>query len=70
MDRYIEERVAEAVERAVARFEGKLDALQSRVDQLETALKHNQELGTPRRPNVDKEDSVSTYFQHCNKKLS
>ena len=40
VDRYIQERVTDAVERAVARFEGKFDALQSRMDQLETALKH------------------------------
>ena len=65
VDRYIQERVADAVERAVARFEGKLDALQSRVDQLETALKQKETV-TPRRQKVDKEVSVSTYFRHCN----
>ena len=65
VDRYIEERVADAVERAVARFEGKLDALQSRVDQLETALKQKETV-TLRRQKVDKEVSVSTYFRHCN----
>ena len=42
VDRYIQEPVADAVERAVARFEGKLEALQSRVDQLETALKQKE----------------------------
>ena len=58
MDRYVEERVAEAV---VARLEGKFDALQSRVDQLETAQKQK-EPGTPRRQQVDKEVSMSTYI--------
>ena len=65
VDRYIQERVADAVERAVATFEGKVDALQSRVDQLETALRQKEPV-TPRRQKVDKEVSVSTYFRHCN----
>ena len=65
VDRYIQERVADAVERAVARFEGKVEALQYRVDQLETALKQKETV-TPRRQKVDKEVSVSTYFRHCN----
>ena len=68
MDRYIQESVADAVERTVARFEGKVEALQSRVDrvdQLETALKQKETV-TPRRQKVDKEVSVSTYFRHCN----
>ena len=65
VDRYIQERVGDAVERAVARFKGKLDALQSRVDQLETALKQKETV-TPSRQKVDKEVSVSTYFRHCN----
>ena len=57
--------MADAVERAVATFEGKVEALQSRVDQLETALKQKEPV-TPRRQKVDKEVSVSTYFRHCN----
>ena len=65
VDRYIQERVADAVERVVARFEGKVEALQSRVDQLETALKQKETV-TPRRQKVDKEVSVSIYFRHCN----
>ena len=65
VDRYIQERVADAVEHAVATFEGKVEALQSRVDQLETALKQKEPV-TPRRQKVDKEVSVSTYFRHCN----
>ena len=65
VDRYIQERVADAVERAVATFEGKVEALQSRVDQLETALKQKKPV-TPSRQKVDKEVSVSTYFRHCN----
>ena len=65
VDRYIQERVADAVERAVARFAGKVEALQSRVDQLETALKQKETV-TPCRQKVDKEVSVSTYFRHCN----
>ena len=65
VDRYIQERVADAVERAVATYEGKVEALQSRVDQLETALKQKEPV-TPRRQKVDKEVSVSTYFRHCN----
>ena len=65
VDMYIQERVVDAVEHAVARFEGKVEALQSRVDQLETALKQKETV-TPRRQKVDKEVSVSTYFQHCN----
>ena len=60
VDRYIQERVTDAVERAVASFEGKFDALQSRVDQLETALKQKETVN-PRRQKV----SVSTYFRHC-----
>ena len=65
MDKYIQERVADAVERAVATIEGRVEALQSRVDQLETALKQKESV-TPRRQKVDKEVSVSTYFRHCN----
>ena len=65
VDRYIQERVADAVERAVATFEGKVEALQSRVDQLEAALKQKEPV-TPRRQKVDKEVSVSTYFRHRN----
>ena len=65
MDRYIQERVADAMERAVATFEGKVKALQSRVDQLEMALQEK-EPGTPRHQKVDKDVSVSTYFGHCN----
>ena len=61
VDRYIQESVADAVEPAVARFKGKLDALQSRVDQLETALKQKETV-TPSCQKVDKEVSVSTYF--------
>ena len=61
MDKYIQERVADAVERAVATIEGKVEALQSRVDQLETALKQKEPV-TPRCQKVDKEVSVSTYF--------
>ena len=61
VDRYIQERVADAVERAVARFEGKIEALQSRVDQLETALMQKETVNH-RRQKVDKEVSVSTYF--------
>ena len=65
VDRYIQERVADAVERLVGTFEGKVEALQSRVDQLGTALKQKEPV-TPRRQKVDKEVSVSTYFRHCN----
>ena len=65
VDKYIQERVADAVEPAVATFEGKVEALQSRVDQLEMALKQKEPV-TPRRQKVDKEVSVSTYFRHCN----
>ena len=53
------------MEHAVASLEGKVEALQSRVDQLETALKQNEPV-TPLCQKVDKEVSVSTYFQHCN----
>ena len=53
VDRYIQECVADAVERAVARFEVKLDAFQSTVDQLETALKQKETV-TPRRQKVNK----------------
>ena len=63
VDRYIQERVADAVERAVARFEGKVEALQSRVDQLDRKQK---EPVTPRRQKGEKEVSVITYFRHCN----
>ena len=42
VDKYVQERVADAVERAVATIEGKVEALQSRVDQLETALKQKE----------------------------
>ena len=65
VDKYVQECVADAVERAVATIEGKVEALQSRVDQPETALKQKEQ-GTPRRQKVDKEVSVSTYFRHCN----
>ena len=65
VDRYIQERVADAVERAVARFEGKVEALQSRVYQLETALMQKETVNH-RRQKVDREVSVSTYFRHCN----
>ena len=64
VDRYIEECVADAVERAVARFEGKLDTFQSGGP---TGDGPNQkETVTPRRQKVDKEVSMSTYFRHCN----
>ena len=67
VDKYVQECVADAVERAVATIEGKVEALQSRVDQLETALRLQQkEPGTPLRQKVDKQVSVSTYFRHCN----
>ena len=65
VDKYVQECVADAVERAVATIEGKVEALQARVDQLETALQQK-EPGTPRRQKVDKQVSVSTYFRHCN----
>ena len=38
VDQYVQECVADAVEHAVATIEGKVEALQARVDQLETAL--------------------------------
>ena len=47
------------MERAVATVEGKVEALQARVDQLETALQEKVP-GTPRRQKVDKQVSVST----------
>ena len=59
MDQYVQECVADAVERAVATIEGKVEALQARVDQLETALQEKV-LGTPRRQKVDIQVSVST----------
>ena len=62
VDKYVLECVADAVERAVATIECKVEALQARVDQLETALQEK-EPGTPRR---QKQVSVSTYFRHCN----
>ena len=65
MDQYVQQCVADAVERAVATIEGKVEALKARVDQLETALREK-ELGTPRRQKVDKQVSVSTYFRYCN----
>ena len=65
VDKYVQECVADAVERAIATIEGKVEALQARVDQLETALQQK-EPGTPRRQKVDKQVSVSTYFRHCN----
>ena len=65
MDKYVQECVADAVERVVATIKGKVEALQARVDQLETALQEK-EPGTPRRQKVDKQVSVSTYFRHCN----
>ena len=58
LKKYIDERVAHDVECAVAKYKDQLDALQSR---LETAFKHKETV-TPRRPKVDKEVSVSTYF--------
>ena len=65
MDQYVQQCVADAVERAVATIEGKVEALKARVDQLETALQEK-EPGTPRRQKVDKQVSVSTYFRYCN----
>ena len=59
VDQYVQQCVADAVERAVATFEGKVEALKARVDQLETALQEK-EPGTPRRQKVDKQVSVST----------
>ena len=59
VDQYVQQCVADAVERAVATIEGKVEALQARVDQLETALQEK-EPGTPRRQKVDKQVSVST----------
>ena len=59
VDQYVQECVADAVERAVATIEGKVEALQARVDQLETALQEKVP-GTPRRQKVDKQVSVST----------
>ena len=65
VDQYVQQCVADAVERAVATIEGKVEALKARVDQLETALREK-EPGTPRRQKVDKQVSVSTYFRYCN----
>ena len=59
MDQYVQECVADAVERAVATIEGKVEALQVRVDQLETALQEKVP-GTPSHQKVDKQVSVST----------
>ena len=59
VDQYVQQCVADAVERAVATIEGKVEALKARVDQLETALQEK-EPGTPRRQKVDKQVSVST----------
>ena len=58
VDQYVQQCVADAVERAVATIEGKVEALKARVDQLETALQEK-EPGTPRRQKVDKQVSVS-----------
>ena len=38
VDKYVQERIVDAVERAVATIEGKVEALQARVDQLEDGL--------------------------------
>ena len=54
VDQYVQQCVADAVERAVATIEGKVEALKARVDQLETALQEK-EPGTPRRQKVDKQ---------------
>ena len=59
VDRYVKERVAEAVEHVVARLEGKIDALQSRVDQLETAQKQKN-----REPPVVKRSSKKSARVH------
>ena len=42
MDQYVQQCVADAVERAVATIEGKVEALKARVDQLETALQEKE----------------------------
>ena len=42
LDQYVQQCVADAVERAVATIEGKVEALKARVDQLETALQEKE----------------------------
>ena len=64
VDQYVQQCVADAVERAVATIEGKVEALKAKwTNWRRPYRRRNRE---PRRQKVDKQVSVSTYFRYCN----